>query len=202
MGFIGKTLTIIFIFLIGYFLGILRIDTLIIRIVDEYRDLNMIEVIGFASSIITLLLFGTYILGRYLMIKRMEVTLLETIEVSRDGELKGFNVVEEFDLGENKSESIYLTSTEPIRYIEFYGYDSQRNKNGKLLQQYGPLKNGQAIKINTYLTCGIPNYVIEYQRFDYVKGRLTLGENGKNELVAESLEIKHTFKSIFFFLVR
>lgn len=202
MNTFGKTITVILIFLIGYVFGVLGLEHLILRFIDGFRDFNVIEIIGFASSIVTLILFGTYILGRYLMIKRMEITLLETIEVSRDGEPKGFNVVEEFELGENTSESIYLTSTEPIRYIKFYSYDFQRNKNGGLLQQYGLLKNGQAIKINTYLTCGIPNYVIEYQRFDYVKGRLALGENGKNGSVAESLEIKHTFKSIVYFLVR
>lgn len=198
---IGKISTIILIFLIGYVLGVLGIENLVMRFVNGLQDLNVIEIIGFASSIVTLILFGTYILGRYLMIKRMEITLLETIEVSHNEELSGFNVVEEFELGENTSEAIYLTSTEPIRDIKFYRYDYQRDKNSELLQQYGPLKNGQAIKINTYLTCGIPNYVIEYQRFDYVKGRLALGENGKNGKVAESLEIKHTFRSIVYFLV-
>lgn len=196
------SLITIVIFIIGYILGYLRLENLLHRIISEYSHLSLVSLIGFASSLITLLLFVMYILGRIILIKKMEVTLLESLKVCRDNELDDVEVVEEFTLGENNSEVVYLTSDEPMRYIKFYEYDFMNERNGTLLYQHGLLKNGYTIKINTYLTCGIPNYLIEYQRFDYVKGRVLLGENGKNGLIIENLEIKHTLKSIIYYLIK
>ncbi|MBT2218624.1 hypothetical protein KK120_22955 [Virgibacillus dakarensis] len=133
---------------------------------------------------------------------KMEITILESLKVCRDNELDNIEVVEEFTLGENNSEAVYLTSDEPMRYIKFYEYDFMNDRNGNLLHKLGLLKNGYTIKINTYLTCGILNYLIGYQRFDYVKGKVQLGENGKNGLIIENLEIKHTLKSIIYYIIK
>lgn len=202
MSFTKNVIAILFVFLLGYILGYVRLETLVIRILEESKELNLLELIGFTASIMTLILFGTYLIGRYLLIKRMEITFLETIEVARKSEIDRFKVIEEYDLGDDTSESIYLMSTEPIRYIRFYEYDFHKFNKGKLIKQHDLLKNGQAIQINTYLTCGIPNYIIEYQRYDYIKGKFEVGENGKNGLVIENLIMKHTVKSIFYYLVK
>lgn len=54
--------------------------------------------------------------------------------MSRNVELEEFKVVEKFELRENTSESIYLTSKEPRRYIKFYKYDLQKDKNEELIE--------------------------------------------------------------------
>lgn len=121
---------------------------------------------------------------------------------SRIDKLDEFKVIDEYDLGDHNSESIYLKSSEPIKYIKFYEYDLHSSSKGKLLTLHNPLRNGEAIKINTYLACGVPSYKVEYQRYDYIKGQFKVGENGKSGLVIENLEMKLTLNSIIYFLIK
>lgn len=204
MKFVYNGIFILMVLILGYLLGKIGIDSMLNKILEDYQKIDYIQLIGFGSSIVTLILFLTYIIGRYFMIKKMEITLEETVEVSYEAEIFKFNVIEEYNLGELNSEFVYLSSTEPLRWVKFYEYNfngDKKNNKGKLLEEHRILKNGQALKINTYLTCGIPNYLIEYQRFDYIKGELILSENGKNGNIGQNVMIKHTFKSVLYYLI-
>lgn len=55
----------------------------------------------------------------------MEITLEETVEVSYE------NVIDEYNLGELNSEFVYLSSTEPLRWVKFYEYNFNDIKNYK-----------------------------------------------------------------------
>lgn len=203
MKFIYNGIFILMVFISGYLLGKVDMETMLYKMLVKYQQLDFIQIIGFGSSIITLILFLTYIVGRYFLIKKMEITLEETVEVLYENKNDRFNVIDEYNLGGLNSEFVYLSSTEPLRWVKFYEYNfnDENNYKGKLLEEHKILKNGHALKINTYLTCGIPNYLIEYQRFDYIKGELILAEDGKNGNAGQNVMIKHTFKSILYYLI-
>lgn len=187
------------IFLAGYVLGYIG-PTLI----NEFKTLNLIDSIAFFSSVVTLLLFLFYLIGRYLLVRKVETFITESIDVTYtfDAENQKNNIVDVIELGENLSETVYLSSIEPIRYIKFYEYDFEGNRKGKFIDEYLNLRNEQVLEVRTYLPDGIPNYILEYQRFDYVKGKLLLSENGKTGLLVENLELKHTVKSLLYYLVK
>lgn len=187
------------IFLAGYAFGYITP-----RLINELRTLNLIETISFFSSVVTLLLFLFYLIGRYLLVRKVETFITESIDVvyTSNAENQKNNIVDVIELGEDNSETVYLSSIEPMRYIKFYKYDFINGDKGEFIVEYPNLKNGQVLEINTYLPGGIPNYILEYQRFDYVKGKLILGENGKNGLLVENLELKHTVKSLLYYLVK
>lgn len=194
-----KTIIGLAIFLAGYTFSYISPILL-----NELFTLNLIETISFFSSVVTLLLFLFYLIGRYLLVRKVETFISEAIDVvyTPNEENQKNNTVDVIELGENHSETVYLSSIEPMRFIKFYEYDYINNNKGEFILEYPNLKNGQVLEINTYLPDGIPNYILEYQRFDYVKGKLILGENGKNGLLVENLELKHTVKSLLYYLVK
>ncbi|MFD3261368.1 hypothetical protein ACE3MQ_22495 [Paenibacillus lentus] len=202
MRLFSKCIICLLIFLIGYTLGVIGPENIINLLVIELKGLNLISTISFISSISTLILFIAYIFGRLYMIKKVQFTLPVNIDLSYQGEIEGLKVVNEYDLGANNSETIYLYSSEPLRWIKIYEYDYENSENGTLVIQHDLLKDGYAIKINTYLPCGVPNYILEYQRFDYIQGQMLIGENGKNGVLEEHLSTKYTLRSYFYYLVK
>nr|WP_302696082.1 hypothetical protein [uncultured Romboutsia sp.] len=201
-----KNIVILLIFILGYICGNIGKDTILSSFILTLSKLEIIEIIGLASSIISLVLFITYIIGRCFMINEMKVTISETFDLFYNDEERDFKVVEEYDIGDNNTEKIYLKSSETLRWIKVYEseYNEKNNKfnKGRLLLNHNLLKRGFAVKLNTYLPCGIPSYIIEYQRYDFIIGELVLAENGKNGILEEQVSIKHTIKSILYYLVK
>ena len=201
-----KNIVILSIFILGYICGNIGIDAILSSFILKISKLEIIEIIGFTSSIVTLVLFIAYIIGRCFMINQMKVTISETFNLFYNDEETDFKVVEEYDIGEKKKKKIYLQSSEAIRWIKIYEceYDDKKNKftKGRLVLNHELLRSGFAIKLNTYLPCGMPSYIVEYQRYDFIIGKLELVENGKNGILEEQVSIKHTIKSILYYLVR
>lgn len=199
MKFIYNGIFALALFLLGYFFGKFDVKIMVNKIIEKYE---IMDVTSFISSLVTLLLFLAYIFGRILLIKKMEITIEETVNVLRDPENQEFNVVDTYNLGDLNSETIFLYSTEPLRWVKFYEYDFNNEKNfkGKLVKEHKILKNGEVLQINTYLNDGIPNYLVEYERFDYIKGEIILAENGKNGNSAQP-DKKHNFKSYLYYLI-
>ncbi|KEK22848.1 hypothetical protein [Bacillus gaemokensis] len=197
-----NVLIILSVFLLGYLLGNIGLESIVDKLKNEFKELNLVAIIGFMSSITTIVVFIAYIIGKLFAIKKTEFTLKEVVEVSYKSDIEKYRIIDTLELGDNLEESIYFVSSEPIRKIKFYEYDFEKDKNGKLVNEYGVLKNGEALKIETFLPCGIPNYNVEYERFDYVKGNIVLGENGKDGSLSRNLSINHTWKSYFYYLVK
>ncbi|MFC0274213.1 hypothetical protein ACFFIX_22960 [Metabacillus herbersteinensis] len=129
MRFVYNGVFILVTFILGYLMGIVGLETFLRMLLLKMSDLDFIEIIGFSSSLISLILFLAYIIGRIILIKKMEVTLNETIELSYENENQKFTVSEEYNLGELNSEFVYLTSTEPLRWIRFYESNSNNESN-------------------------------------------------------------------------
>ena len=201
-----KVFTIVVIFILGYICGKIDFSSIFKTIILSLSKLEAIEVVGFTSSIISLVLFIAYIAGRIFMIKQMKVTISESINVSYSNEEQSLRVVEEYNLGDINSEEVYLYSSEVIRWIKVYEYIYNEEKGicekGDLLIKHELLKHGFAIRFNTYLPCSMPKYLVEYQRFDFMLGEIELCENGKTGILEEHISIKHTIKSIIYYLVK
>ncbi|MCK0473032.1 hypothetical protein [Halalkalibacter sp. APA_J-10(15)] len=200
MKFIIKSITVILILIFGYILGNIGLENITTKLIKQYGDTNFVTLIGVISSIITVILFFTYIIGKVFLIKQMEMTLFESIDVSYIDEEKHYKITEIIDLGELTNEKIYITPSQPLRYLKIYDFDINKLKKGKLIANLGPIMNGHTIQLNSYITGGMPNFVVEYQRFDFVLGNLDLVENGKSGVLGENLRINHTFRSFIYYM--
>lgn len=178
---------ILIIFIVGFILG---------KIEKRFIDIGMI------SSIITLVLFIFFIFSKAILINQTKMTLTETIDVSYNKSKKNYKIIENVNVSEINDEKIYITPTKPLRYLKIYEFGVNKFKKGKVVYEKGFIRNGHTICLNTHLNEGIPSYVVEYQRFDFVLVEFTLAENGKNGLLEDNLSIKHTFKSFIYYLVK
>lgn len=199
-----KIYSFIIIFIIGFIIGEVDSSTIINKIGYEVLQLNIVSIIGLISSITTLLVFLMYLIGKIYAIKKAEMFLTESFFVRHHKDRSDLNIIKEINLDKNikENETVYLVPNEPIRNISFYTYDWENNKEGTLIESLGSLKTGEALCIYTYLPCGIPNYIIKYERFDYVEGKLILSEDGRGLTNFRTPEIKHTLKSYFYHMVK
>jgi len=194
----------VIVFVIGFILGEMDTEPIISKISQEIVQLNLISLIGLISSLTTLLVFLMYIVGKIYAIKKAEMFLAESFFVRHNNETSDINITKEINLDEDieAHETIYLVPKEPIRDISFYTYDWENDKEGTFIKSVGSLRTGEALCIYTLLPCGIPNYIIKYERFDYVKGKLILSEDGRGLTNFRTPEVKHTVKSYFYHLVK
>lgn len=199
-----KTITILIVFILGYLLGEIDVKPILKDLENEFIELNTISIIGLASSVTTLLVFLMYLIGKVYAIKKAEMFLTESFFVRHNNNNDDLNIGKEITLDKDleECEIIYLVPNDPIREIKFYTYDGDYHKEGQLIESIGSLKAGEALRINTYLPCGMPNYIIKYERFDYVIGTLVLQEDGRGLTNFRTPEIKHTWRSYFYHLVK
>lgn len=158
------------------------------------------EYVNNISAVISLILFVTFIIGRIWAILQTKNEVDEGLDREFN---ENFKIIEEFDLGENNEERIYLSATNTLLNVKIYECKfSQRSgkvSKGKLYMNCGKLRNGFTFQFNTHLSEGIPSYLLEYQlNNDYTKGQLLFVENGKNGIIAENIYKKHTIKSVFY----
>jgi hypothetical protein len=199
-----RVYSFIIIFVTGFILGEIDTRPIMNKISHEIAQTNIVSIIGLISSITTLLVFLMYIVGKVYAIKKAEMFLTESFFVRHNNDISDLNITKEVNLDKDieAHETIYLVSNEPIRNISFYTYDWENDKEGALIESIGSLKTGEALCIYTLLPCGIPNYIIKYERFDYVIGKLVLSEDGRGLTNFRTPEIKNTMKSYFYHLVK
>lgn len=164
------------------------------------------EIIGYVSSIATLISFIIYFIGKFIRIKISKKLRYENIEVYYNPDEYNHNlkIVDEYDIGSNNSEKLIISSEVPINWIKLYEYDFNDKegdfKKGKLVEEHGFLRAGHAIQINTYLPCGMPTYMLEFERYDYLRGCFYIAENGKNGVLGECVTMSHTFRSYLYYI--
>lgn len=202
MNKIKKVLSCIIIFSCGYILGQLDKYRIFLNIKGGFEQLDTVGKISFVSSLITVVLFIFFIVSKLIIINTMKETIYEEAEVIYSDEKEDLKIIEEYDLGDKNSEKVYIYSSKFLRSIKIYEYDiCKLKKKGKPIKIYKNLRSGLAIQINTSLPCGIPRYIVEYIREDYMKGTLLLGENGKSGVLSELINVKHTLKSFIYYIV-
>lgn len=164
---------------------------------------NCITIIGFISSIATLILFVMYFIGKFFIIKSNQNLIHDKIEAIYDESTsEKYKIVDSYDVG--GGEKLIITSLNGINYIKCYQlyYDNENNRiiNKKLVFKHGFLNIGHSIEINTILVEGFPQYKIEYETSDFMIGEMYLQYNGRNGITSENVHIKHTFKSYIYYL--
>ncbi|WP_313413277.1 hypothetical protein [Sedimentibacter sp.] len=162
------------------------------------------QTIGNISSFVTLISFIIYFIGKFIRIKMSKKLRYESIAVYYNTCENNFKIVDEYYIGSGNSEKIIVSSEVPLNWIKIYEceYDYKKNKfnKGKLIERHGFLRAGNAIQINTYLPCGMPAHMLEFERYDYLIGTFHLAENGKNGILEECVKLSHTLRSYLYYI--
>lgn len=162
------------------------------------------QTIGNVSSIITLISFIIYFIGKFIRIKMRKKLRRENIEASYNVNENNLKIVDEYCVGPSNTERIIVSSAVPLNWINIYEYEFDNEKNkfkkGILIVRHGFLRAGHAILINTYHSCGVLAYMLEFEQYDYLRGRFCFAENGKNGILEECVTISHTFYSNLYYI--
>ncbi len=155
------------------------------------------------ASISTLILFVIYFLGRIWSILQSK----NEIEVVFDRKYKSeFKIINEFRIGCNNREAIYLTANNTLIDVAVYKceFNAETGKvsKGDKVCDCGQLGNGFTFKFNAYFVEVIPEFMIEYQANDFTKGRLLFSENLYNGVLGQNTYRMHTFKSVLYYLFK
>lgn len=165
--------------------------------------------IGDLASIATLILFVIYFIGRCITIFMEKQIKYEDIDIY-DNE-KDINVnekiVEEFKCEDNNLNILIIKPTEKsFRWFRVYKniYDDENDfiVERQKIYECKNIYNGNAIRIDTELAEIIPQYTIEFQRSDYMIGKVDLSGNWESGVQEELLRIRHTFTSVIYYLFR
>ena len=144
--------------------------------------------LGDIASIATLILFVIYFIGRVISIIIERNIKFESIDIYCS------------------EKDIITPQTKSYNWIAIYKckYDEKKNQLVKTKQLYktNRIYNDTSFRVDTIISCAIPQYVLEFERSDYMKGKLYLQHNGKNGIEEEMLEFKHTLRSIIYYLFK
>ncbi len=167
-------------------------------------EFNMFwNIVSTVASIATLVLFIFYILGRIWSMNKIKQEIDEKLDREYN---ENFLIVDEFDVGENTEEKVYLTATHTLLSVRIYEcfYSGKKGtiSKGNLVCDCGSLRNGFTFQFNTYFPEGEPSYLLEYQSLDHTIGRLVFEENGKNGIVSEQLYKEHTVESWIYYFIK
>ena len=164
--------------------------------------------LGNIASIVTLILFVIYFIGRIISLIIEKKVIYEKIDIyiEEDDIPKNLKISDEYRC-EHEGEILIITPYEKsYNWLAIYEckYDEKNNKLEKVkeLEKFEKIMNNTSIKIDTMLTCGNPLYMIEFERSDFIKGTLVLQSNGKNGIQEEILKFHHTWKSVIYYLFR
>lgn len=164
--------------------------------------------LGNIASIATLILFVIYFIGRIISLIIEKRVIYEKIDIYiREEDIpKNLKISDEYKC-EHAEEILIITPYEKsYNWLAIYECKyNEKNSNlekVKELEKFEKIMNNTSIRVDTVLTCGIPLYIIEFERSDFIKGILTLQSNGKNGVQEEMLEFHHTWKSVIYYLFR
>lgn len=158
--------------------------------------------LGDIASIATLVLFVFYFIGRIITIIIVKPIWSDKI-VNYDS---ATDIVEEYEI-DNSGCKRALTATNGIRNLKIYAVEFDPKigvvySSKKLLYEKAFLNIGQSIAICADLPDCIPKIIIEYETLEYMKVSIDWVDNCKNGVVSEIPMLKHTFKSIIYYLCR
>lgn len=165
------------------------------------------SIIANISSIVTIILFVFYILGRVfiIFIERNRIYEKIDIEISKsDNTFDKYKIVDEYLLDDDSDEYMIITPIEKsYNWIKIFKYNNYE-KNKKVCEHIrkAVLNIGYSIKIKAQIAELTPQYVVRFQRSDYVVGEVMIAHNGRNGIQEEMIKCKHTLKSILYYLLK
>lgn len=164
----------------------------------------MIDKISFVSSVATLILFVLYFIGRIWVINKNSLLLFENFELDyqHDSTVEYKNL---YDIGGN--ELITISSQQGFNWLKVYEIEYKENKmyltRKKLAMTHKLLNINEKLYIKIDVPCGRPRYWVEYERFDYIRGRFYIGFDGRfGGLHAGNFKNRKTLKSYFYYICK
>lgn len=164
--------------------------------------------LGNIASIATLVLFIIYFIGRIISIIIEKNIIYEGINIYNNEEelSKDLKIIDEYRCKYAEEILIITPHEKSYNWLSIYEcrYNEKNNKLEKVkeLKRFEKIMNDTSIRIDTVLPCGIPKYMIEFERSDFIKGSLLLQYNGKSGVQEEMININHTWKSVIYYLFR
>ncbi len=164
--------------------------------------------IGEIASIATLILFVIYFIGRIISLTIEKKMVFERVDIYyREEEIPhSFKIVAEY--GCESADEILIITPHEKSYNWLAIYDCKFNEitkkleKGKELERFKNILNDTSVKLDIIISCGIPSYMIEFERTDFTRGILVLQCNNKNGVQEELIESHHTWKSVIYYLFR
>lgn len=166
----------------------------------------MIQIISAISSIATLILFILYFIGRIWAINKNKKMLYEEFTLDYLSETSGIKK-NEYDLGGN--DLLTISSAQGLNWIKLYEVEYCDKKNKFKCISKEPVINHKLLSVNekmyikTLVPCGIPRYMIKFERTDYIVGRFYIGFNGKyGGLSMVDYKSKPTLKGYLYYICK
>lgn len=164
--------------------------------------------LGNIASVATLILFVIYFIGRIISLIIEKKMIYEKVDIYANEEEipKDIKIVEGYRCKHDGEILIITPYEKSYNWLAIYEckYNEKTNKLEKIkeLEKFQNIINNTSVRIDAIFTCGIPLYMIEFERADGIRGTLILQSNGKNGVQEEMVRIKHTWKSVIYYLFR
>ena len=163
--------------------------------------------LGDFASIATLILFVIYFIGRIITIFRTKALYSDEVNIETVGLTQNhYDIVDSIELEENPYNSFILTSRQGIYRVKVYKlkYDKGLNYIGKKenVYEYPFLNIGQSLEFRLTIPDVLTKYELEYIASDFRKVSVRLIENAKNGVVSQSARVRHTFKSVLYYMFK
>lgn len=166
----------------------------------------MLNIISAISSIVTLVLFVFYFVGRAWNINLKMKEKLEKFDIEYIADAEIDEKENEYNLGGN--EQLKIVSDNPINWIKVYNveYNGETNSfewSDKELCQHSYLHACEAIYFNIAIPEGIPDIGIKFERSDYIQGSFIVGYDGRfGGMHPVDYMLKNTVKSILYYMLK
>ena len=141
-----------------------------------------IETLNFISVIITIGLFLLFLLGKIATSTRENIYHTEILTMDPKTDLlEKLNIVDEF-VENGYEKTILLHSKEVLFNVKLIKIDPKNFKasrpKGEVVKEIKKLYPNEGFIIKAYFTCGMPNYVITWDKYNYMKAIFYIQENG------------------------
>lgn len=164
------------------------------------------EFISNLASIITVILFIGAIIGKIFVIMHERKSECEKVDLMITNNEKAFSkykIIDECILDEKCTEYVLITPTSKYyNWLKIYRYNFEKDSIGECVFKTDKIYYNQSVKINAWVTCGMPNYIVVFERDDYMRCSMPISHNGKNGIQEKLINCKLTFKSILYYLFK
>ena len=166
-----------------------------------------IEALNFISVIITIGLFLMFLIGKIVTSTRENIYNTEILTMDpKDDLLEKLNILNE-PVGNDYEKTILLHSKEVLFNVKLIKIDPKNFKaskpKGKVIKEIKKLYPDEGYIVKAYFTCGMPNYAITWDKYNYMKAVFIIRENGMNGIGKfERVQYFKTIRSRVYHFIR
>ena len=168
----------------------------------------MWESISNVSGLITCILFIAYIIGHIWAIHISRNEIIEDITFERVDELENIEDLDIIDLAGENGKIFSIVSPKGIRNLKVFGVELDKNSKdifvkGDFIKELNDIKAKEKVYFKGEFLWYPSNIYIEFERIDYIKVSLIVGESGKDgSATCWGYKTKMGFKSWLYYLCK